>query len=178
MSQGRSGKHIMGPAAQSFWQAQQKHRWPEVLVVPYFCQDVVDVHSSHEVCRFEELKYRSQKIHAFLLKARACAADEGHYRLLARNVTEFSACLRFREGVRPPLKVPMIDSIFVALPPHSLFPQGLLTIDSISVGLPPHSLFPQGLLCPLRANDSHACPGLLLQDGLSLPCASGNERTI
>ena len=52
------------------------------------------------MCRAEEIKYRAQKLQAFLLKARACAADEGHRRLLARNATEFAACLRLREQVQ------------------------------------------------------------------------------
>lgn len=54
-------------------------------------------------CRAEELKFRPQKLHTFLLRARACAADEGHRRLLARNATEFAACLRLREQVCSPL---------------------------------------------------------------------------
>ena len=51
------------------------------------------------MCRAEEIKFRPQKLRAFLLRARACAADEGRRRLLARNATEFAACLRLREQV-------------------------------------------------------------------------------
>ena len=52
------------------------------------------------MCRAEEIKYRPQKLQAFLLKLRGCAADEGHQTLLARNATEFAACLRLREQVQ------------------------------------------------------------------------------
>ena len=51
------------------------------------------------LCRREELLLRQERLRKFLLKARLCAADEGAHALLAKNATEFSACLRFREKV-------------------------------------------------------------------------------
>jgi hypothetical protein len=51
------------------------------------------------LCRREELRLRPERLRKVLLKARACAADEGAHALLAKNATEFSACLRFREKV-------------------------------------------------------------------------------
>ena len=52
------------------------------------------------MCRAEEIKFRPQKLHAFLLKARAGAADEGRRGLLAKSATEFAALLRLREQVQ------------------------------------------------------------------------------
>jgi hypothetical protein len=49
--------------------------------------------------RREELRLRTERLRKFLAKARACAADKGAHALLAKNATEFSACLRFREKV-------------------------------------------------------------------------------
>lgn len=74
------------------------------------CGLIVDM-----LCRREELRLRPERLRKFLFKARACAADEGAHALLAKNATEFSACLRFREKVNPPLTASLL-SCFLDLP--------------------------------------------------------------